>query len=160
MRVIFIVLFLGYFSSAVLAQTEKSSEGAKAPNFVLENLDSDLVELNDEIGEGPILLSFWATWCKPCIEEMAHFQKIYDSYSDKGLKFFAISTDTEKTISKVKPFIRSKGYTFEVLLDTNSEVARDYFARTVPFTAIIDKEGNIVYSHTGYKRGDELEVKK
>lgn len=140
------------------SQTEKNTEGAKAPNFVLENLDGDIIELNEEIGEGPILLSFWATWCKPCIEEMSHFHEIYEQYSEKGLKMFAISTDAEKTVSKVKPFIQSKGYNFPVLLDTNREAARDYFAQNIPFTVIIDKNGNIQYSHLGYKRGDEIEV--
>jgi peroxiredoxin len=156
---IFILLFL--LPIFIFAQSESANnEGSKAPNFVLENIDGDLVELNEELGEGPILLSFWATWCKPCVEEMGHFQKIYDELKDDGLKMFAVSTDAEKTVSKVKPFIQSKGFSFDVLLDTNSEVARQYFVRNVPFTVIIDKDGNIVFSHLGYKRGDELKVKE
>ncbi len=158
-KTIFILLLI--FPALLSAQSETSeNEGSKAPNFVLENMDGDLVELNEELGEGPILLSFWATWCKPCVEEMGHFQKIYEELGDEGMKMFAVSTDAEKTVSKVKPFIQSKGYTFDVLLDTNSEVARLYFVRNVPFTVIIDKDGNIVFSHLGYKRGDELKVKE
>ena len=71
-----------------------------------------------------------------------------------------ISTDSEKSVAKVKPFIKTKNYTFTVLLDTNSEVARSYYARAVPYTVIIDQNGNIVYSHIGYKKGDELIVKE
>ena len=87
----------------------------KAPNFALENLEGDIFELHENIGEGPILISFWATWCKPCKEEMPHIQDLLDKYEDKDLKVLAISTDSEKSVAKVKPFIKSQNYSFEVL---------------------------------------------
>lgn len=132
----------------------------KVPNFALENIDGDYVELNSLLGKGPILIAFWATWCKPCIEELQHFQKIYNEFEKDGLQILAISTDSEKSVAKVKPFIKTKKYSFPVLLDTNSEVARDYYATAMPFTVILDKSGKVVYSHLGYKKGDELKVKE
>ena len=73
---------------------------------------------------------------------------------------FAISTDDERTVAKVKPFVRTKNYDFPVLLDTNSDVARLYYAQAMPFTVLLNKDGYIVYSHLGYMRGDELKVRE
>jgi len=158
MKLISILLILVLTSLPLYSQSE--SEGIrKGPNFKAENLDGDIVELSSETGKGPVLLSFWATWCKPCIEELNEYKKIYEEYKDKGFKMFAISTDDEKTVAKVKPFVKSKNFQFPVLLDTNSDVARLYYAQSVPYSVILDKKGYIIYSHLGYMRGDEAKVK-
>jgi len=154
-----IFLLLVIISFPIFSQGE-SEIIRKVPNFKTENLDGEIVELNNEVGEGPILLSFWATWCKPCIEELAEYKKIYKDYQDKGFKMFAISTDDERTVAKVKPFVKSKGFEFPVLLDTNSDISRLYYAQSVPYSVILDKKGMIIYSHLGYMKGDEVKVKE
>lgn len=158
MKFLFLFIFMLFISLPILAQNEEELTGRKAPNFKLVNLDGKYVELNKETGNGPLLLSFWATWCKPCLEEMAEYNKIYNQYKESGFNLIAISTDTEKSVAKVKPYIKSKGYEFTVLLDTNSEIARKYYAQQMPFTVLVDKSGNIVYSHLGYMKGDEKKV--
>jgi len=160
MKLLLLFTFLLFVSFSIIAQNEEDITGRKAPNFKLVNLDGKYVELDKEVGNGPVLLSFWATWCKPCLEEMVEYNKIYEQYKDKGFSLLAISTDTEKSVAKVKPYIKSKGYTFPVLFDTNSEVARKYYAQQMPYTILIDKSGNIVYSHLGYMKGDEQKVEK
>jgi len=72
---------------------------------------------------------------------------------------FAISTDDENTVAKVKPFVKSKGYEFPVLLDTNQDAVRLYYAQSIPYSVILDKDGMIIYSHLGYMKGDEVNVK-
>ncbi len=159
MRKIFIVIMILGLTTFNSAQDAEVTE-TEATNFVLENIDGDVIELNEHIGEGPILISFWATWCKPCKEELPHVQELLEKYEEKGLTVFAISTDSEKSVAKVKPYIKSHNYRFEVLLDTNSEVARSYYVRSVPFTLIIDKSGKIVYQQLGYRKGDEIKVEE
>jgi cytochrome c biogenesis protein CcmG, thiol:disulfide interchange protein DsbE len=166
MKIFFIVVFLAFLSTFLFAQENNSSssgekmEGRIAPNFKLENLNGGYTELSDELGKGPVLLSFWATWCKPCVEELTELKKVYEDYKSKGFNILAISIDDEKTISKVKPFVRTKGFPFTILLDPNSDAARKYYAYNPPYTVLINKKGEIVYTHLGYMRGDELKVRQ
>ncbi len=151
-------LFIGFYLP-IKAQSEELT-GKKAINFKLENLEGKQVELSSLYGKGPILISFWATWCKPCVEEMSELNKIYNELKDHGFTFLAISTDNEKTIAKVKPFIKSKGYNFTVLLDKNSEVAKKYYAQQIPYSVLLDKDGKIIQSHLGYMKGDEKKLRE
>lgn len=139
---------------------DENGQGKTAPNFKLESLDGGFVELSQVIGKGPVLLSFWATWCKPCMEEMNELNKIYEELNEKGFTLLAISTDNEKTIAKVKPLVKSKGFKFTVLLDKNSDVARKYYAQQIPFSVLIDKDGKIISSHMGYMKGDEKKLRE
>lgn len=157
-------MFLLLFASAILfsiqAQEKELQTVKKAPNFKLENIEGNFVELSKEIGTGPIIISFWATWCKPCVEELSQYKSIFNEYEPKGLKILAISTDNEKTTAKVRPFVKSKRYPFTILLDTNSDVARKYYVPSVPYVVILDKLGNIAYTHLGYMKGDEIKVRE
>jgi len=147
------------FCCMMLSVSTAQVTGKKYINVKLENTDGKYVELKNYIGKGPVLLSFWATWCKPCVEEMGELNKIYKELSPKGLNIIALATDNEKSVSKVKPFVKSKNYPFVFLLDTNSDAAKKYYAQAVPYSVLIDKHGNIVYTHLGYMKGDEITLK-
>ena len=132
----------------------------KILNVKVEDLDGNKVQLKKYIGKAPVLISFWATWCKPCQEELDEYQKLYNEYKSKGFQMLAISIDNKKTVSKVKPYIKSRNYNFTVLLDSNSDAASKFNVQDVPNTFLVDNKGNIVFSRHGYKKGDELEFKK
>ena len=142
-----------------LAQSDKHFNSAiTAPNFKLENLDREIIELNNYLGDGPILICFWSSCCKSAVSQLEAFAQFYDKYKEKGFTMFGIATDDEKTVAKVKPYIKSKNFEFPVLYDTNREVARIYYAFDIPFSVLINKSGGIVYSHRGYMNGDEFEL--
>lgn len=157
---LFISLTIAFLiQTPLFAQNNGSAGSARlAPNFKLENLDSEIIELNDLIGSGPILLCFWSSCCKSAVAQVEAFSDLYNEYENKGFTLLAIATDDEKTIAKVKPFIKSRKYRFPVLYDTDGNVSRLYYAFDIPFGVLINKSGEIVYSHLGYMKGDEIEL--
>lgn len=134
--------------------------GKQAPEFALKTVDGKMYRLSENLDKGPLVINFWATWCVPCIEELKQMKKIYDTYADKGVEFLAISIDDTKTMGRVNSFVKSRNYPFTILLDTNSEVMHLYQSAVPPYTVIMDKTGKIVYSHVGYRMGDEKQVEK
>ncbi len=107
-----------------------------------------------EKGRGKVtVVSFWATWCKPCKEEMKAMAPIYEKLKEK-IAYIAISIDNTKTMAKVASYIKSQGYTFSVLLDPNSEVFRAVNGNNVPYTLIFNADGTLHSKHDGYLEGD------
>jgi len=151
---------IALFAWLILSAAVFCQSGKNAPDFNLDDIDKNDVELSKLTGNGPILISFWATWCKPCVEEMTEFARIYEEYKAKGFNMLAVSVDNEKTVSKVKPFVKSRKYPFTGVLDTNGETARKYGVLSIPATFLLDKEGKVVYQSTGFKKGDELKLIK
>jgi peroxiredoxin len=131
-----------------------------APDFTLRDLESNEVTLSGLKGK-VVVMSFWATWCGPCKEEMPHLFEMYKKYGEQGLVILSISTDDARSASKVKPFIMKMGYTFPVLLDRESTVVGTYNpAKTLPYTVVVDRDGNVAHRATGYNPGDEAELEK
>jgi peroxiredoxin len=154
LRAMVLVVMLG--SAATLAQ-----ENAMAPDFTLQDVEGNTVKAEDYLGKNPILIDFWATWCNPCKQELPHLEKIYQTYKDKGLIFMAISEDSPRSLSKVKPYVKSKNFTGLVPLDPDGQVLRKFFGEnTLPFTVLIDKTGKIARTFTGYVPGQEADIEK
>ncbi len=129
-----------------------------ASDFTLRDIAGQSVTLSDLQGK-VVILSFWATWCGPCKEEMPHLQRMYTERNDDGLVVLSISTDDARSASRVKPFIKKMGYTFPVLLDRDSTVIGTYNpSKTLPYTVVVDRSGEVARRHSGYNPGDEVEL--
>lgn len=112
------------------------------------------------IGQGKVtVVSFWATWCKPCKEEMKAMQPIFDKMKEK-IAYVAISIDNTKTMAKVGPYVKSQGYSFSVLLDPNSEVFRAVNGANVPYTLVFNADGTLHSKHDGYLEGDAAKLEE
>jgi peroxiredoxin len=154
------LLALGLLLVMVLG-TAAGDRLSQAPNFTLPDLNGKKVELKSLLGKGPVFIHFWATWCKPCLEELPYLDKMGQTYKDKGLVVVAISTDDSKTVNKVKSLIKSRRYQFLVLLDTAQEVQNLYHVQDVmPTDYLIDARGSVRKIHAGYKAGDEVTFEK
>src|SRR5438105_3434522 len=112
--------------------------GSPAPEIVLKDLQGRDVKLSDLRGK-VVLVNFWATWCKPCKEEMPAMQASYDKLRDKGFVVLAVN-ELEDT-ARVAEHIRTHGHTFEVVMDHNNQVANIYGVVGLPASFLIDPQG-------------------
>lgn len=148
----YLILFLIVCATGIFAQEVVSNA---APDFVLPDLRGNNYKLSENLNRGPILINFWATWCIPCREEMKKLKEVFEKFENDGLEILAISIDDPKSVSRVKSFINTRKYPFKVLLDTNSEVMQLFQAENPPYTALLNADGTIFYTHSGYRKGDE-----
>jgi len=149
------------FAALVLALSTAIAQDAM-PDVVIKTLDGATVNANTlGNGEGPSVVAFWATWCSPCKKELDAYAEYYDEWQeDLGVEVYAVTIDTRRALSKVKPMVETKGWEFPILSDANSQLMQALNFQTVPQVFVLDKEGNIVYSHSGYVPGDEYEIEE
>jgi len=130
------------------------------PDMQLKNTIGELINTGELENDGkPIIISFWATWCTPCKKELNAIHDLYIDWQDEtGVRLVAVSIDDQRTSSRVVPYVDSKAWEYEVLLDPNGDFKRAMGVNNVPHTFLIDGKGNIVYSHNNYAPGDEYEL--
>ncbi len=128
--------------------------GPKAPDFDLPTLDGAHVSLGSLRGK-VVLIDFWSTICDPCLKEMPELVKLYQERKDKGFTVLAIATDGPETVANVSSVARERNMVFPVLLDTETAVLDRYNPEgRLPFTEVIDRNGNVVLKRSGYQPGD------
>ncbi len=134
-----------------------TSDGDKIPSATLKKLDGTKVNSSTFSNNGkPIVISFWATWCKPCKKELDAIAETYaDWQKETGVKLIAISIDDARSSGKVVTDVKTKGWEYEVYLDENSDFKRAMNVNNVPHTFLVDGNGKIVWSHNSYSEGDE-----
>ncbi len=142
---------------ALLATATFAQETRKLPAVKVETLkgssfDISLLENNGN----PIVISFWATWCKPCKKELNTIAEVYEDWQDETkVKLVAISIDDTRSKMRVAPYVNSSDWDYEVYLDPNSNLKRAMGVSTVPHTFLLNGKGEIVWQHRGYVDGDE-----
>ncbi len=131
----------------------------KIPSVDVKTLEGNSFNMSDISNDGkPIILTFWATWCKPCIKEHDAINDVYEDWVDEtGVKLYAVSIDNARSSRKVLPTVNGKGWEFDVLLDENGDFKRAMNVNIPPHTFIIDGNSMIVWQHVGYLDGDEEE---
>lgn len=144
-------------SVVLLASFVLSGDGDKIPSAVVKKLDGSKVNTSTFSNNGkPIIISFWATWCKPCKKELDAIAEDYDTWvKETGVKLIAISIDDARSSGKVVTDVKTKGWSYDVYIDENQDFKRAMNVNNVPFTFIVDGNGKIVYSHNSYSEGDE-----
>jgi peroxiredoxin len=130
---------------------------ATAPLFTLKGLDGSPFRLADQVGKRVMVLDFWATWCGPCAKGLKQLQALHERFPE--LLVLAVSIDDGQSLARVNQYVQGRGFTFTVLLDPDTNTLRLFNPSVgVPTTVIIDRKGEVAYSHVGYLPGDELAV--
>jgi cytochrome c biogenesis protein CcmG, thiol:disulfide interchange protein DsbE len=120
-----------------------------------KTLDNDDVTLASLYKEGPVLVTFWATWCEPCRHELRALQPTFEEYRGRGFKILAINQDSPRSIAKVRSYVSSQRFPYLFVVDPNGRYSQQFNVQSIPYTVLFDSEGNIVYRRTGYRPGDE-----
>ncbi len=133
---------------------------AQLPNVKLQDMDGNAVQTSEISNDGkPIIISFWATWCKPCLRELKAIHEVYPDWQDEtGVKMIIVSIDQAQDAHRVKPMVDGFGWEYEVLLDPNGDFKRAMNVQNVPHVFVLDGNGQIVYNHTGYVDGGEEDI--
>ena len=125
------------------------------PDFKLPDATGKNVVLQELLGKGPVLIDFWADYCKPCKDAMPQLNTLAEKYD--SLTVVMISIDAPKNLPKAKNYLKSKNYKFITLFDSEKTLAKKLGVTNPPHTFILNKQGEIVYSHIGYEPGVENE---
>lgn len=143
---------------AAPASPKSATSLSTAPDFGAVGVDGKTYQLSALLKQGPVLLDFWTTWCKPCMLEMPKLQEIWLKHKDKGFTLVGIPSDDQKSAAKVKPTIQSKGFKFVNLPDPTRKIGNLYNVRNYPTTVLIAPDGSIVKYTLGFNPGDEKEL--
>jgi len=152
MRALFVFITMISFSS-LFAQTAM-------PDAEIKDLSGHTIKISDYLKEDKItVISFWATWCSPCKKELDNISEVYETWQeDYDVELLAISVDNARSQAKIRPMTDTKGWDYTILHDPNQVMMQALNFQSVPQTFLIDKNGQIVYEHTGYLPGDEFEL--
>jgi thiol-disulfide isomerase/thioredoxin len=142
----FLVIFIAY-----------AKEPKTLPNVKVKNLKGENVETKTFSNDGkPMVINFWATWCKPCILELNNLHDVYEKWQNEtGVKIIAISIDDVRNSKKVAPFVKGRNWKYEVYLDENGDFRRAMNVNNPPHSFLLNSKGEVVWEHNGYAPGDE-----
>ncbi len=139
------------------AHAQIAKKDWQLPAVDVKTLDGKTFSTGDIDNDGkPVIISFWATWCKPCVLELSTIAETYDEWQEEtGVKLIAISIDDARNTSKVQPLVNGKDWDYEVYLDPNGDLKRAMNVNTVPHTFLLNGNKEVVYQHYSYAPGDE-----
>ena len=149
LNILFVVLFFSQISVSQII-----------PSIDIKTLEGKTISTASFDNNGdPIIISFWALWCKNCIKELEAISEIYEDWQDEtNVKLIAISIDDSRNTSKLKPFINSKGWEYEIYHDPNSDFKRALGINQIPHTFLLNGKNEIISEHVGYTDGQEEEL--
>lgn len=128
----------------------QAAQAASAPDFNLPTPGGQRIALSALLEKGPVLIDFWATWCKPCVEAMPKLEKIHQKYSARGLTVLGINEDGPRGQNRIRPFLKARNITFPIAIDGDGSVMKRLQVTALPTTILIAPDGEILLRQAGY----------
>ena len=150
-KLILTIAIIGIFTTLSLSQNRT------LPSVEVKTLNGSNFNIQKIENSGnPIVINFWATWCKPCKKELNAIAEVYEDWQEEtGVKLIAISIDDTRSMTKVAPYVNASDWDYDVYLDPNGDLKRAMGISTVPHTFLLNGKNEIIWQHKGYVDGDE-----
>lgn len=132
--------------------------GAPAPAYTAQTMEGTPIALADLKGE-VVMLNVWATWCKPCREEIPALDSLQREFGPRGFRVVGVSIDVAGDTAEIAGFARSLGASYELWLDPDDKVSTTFRAIGVPSTALIDRNGVLRWRHMGPVRASDASLR-
>ena len=154
-KIIFYILL-----QAILMSSDIVSSDEFVPDVRLKDINKKKIQLTDISRDNYVLFNFWNMACEPCKKEMKFLNEFHKKYSDYNFKVISVNMDSPRSMSKVKKYVKSSKYVFDVLQDPRMDLFKKMGGSIMPFVVIADNEGRIINKHIGYNLGDEKSLEE
>lgn len=145
--------------SIIFSET-KSTTLEYIPNVILKDINKQKVKLLDISKDKYIVFNFWNMACEPCKKEMKFLNEFHKKYSEYDFKVISINMDSPRSMSKVKKYVKSSKYEFDVLVDPRMSLFKKMGGSIMPFVVVVDNKGVVTNKHIGYNLGDEVALEE
>lgn len=159
MKKVLMLVFCVIIANIAFSQNQESKL-KKLPSVIIKDIDGKSINTAELSNNGkPMIVSFWALWCKPCQKELSTIAEVYEEWQkETGVKLIAVSIDDARSTARVKPTANGNNWDYEILLDVNSDFKRAMNVNQIPHTFILNGKGEIVWQHTSFSEGSELKL--
>jgi len=158
------ILALAFLLTLSLAASS-SAQDLTSVNFHLKDVDGNeqsfqkfLTKVKANGEKGAVLISFWAMWCEPCKQEMKSLVETYERLKDKNFHYIAVNLDNPRSLAKVKAYVKSQKLPYDIWLDPNSEAFKKLNGQSMPYSLLVNANGELIAKRAGYFPGDEKEI--
>ncbi len=160
MKNLFFLLLLSILTLTGISQPATGTKNKLLPTVDIKDVKGNPFNTMKIANDGkPIIISFWATWCKPCIKELTTIADVYSDWQEEtGVKIYVVSIDDARSSAQVQPLVNGKSWDYTVLLDPNGDFKRAMNVGPIPHTFLLNGNREIVWQHTSFSEGSELEL--
>ncbi len=144
----------------ILAASVSHPQTASYLNLPVADIDGNSRKVAEYLKEGPVYITFWALWCVPCLSELKSLKSVMAEHQGGKFTILAVNQDSPRSLAKVKSYVYSQELPFPVLLDPNTQLFQAFNGRVLPLGVLLDRNGRIVRTRTGYIPGDEKEIER
>lgn len=157
MKCILTLLLVSTLSLAATAQDY-------LPDITVETMEGEKVSILDVVktnGRKITIINFWATWCKPCRNELENIAYLYPDWQDMyDVELVAVSIDDTRTQPQIRPYVDGQGFDYRIVLDANQNFFQAVNGITPPLTLVVNEKGEILEVEHGYIEGNEYKLEE